>query len=76
MVCPTLCTLCAAHRYDYSDEDLAFLVINDTDSFNKWEAGQQLAQRQVVHTVQSSAIGYLKVTPEYHLYLMNYCISS
>jgi aminopeptidase N len=32
-------------RYEYSDEDLAFLVINDTDPFNRWEAGQLLSQR-------------------------------
>lgn len=32
-------------RYEYSDEDLAFLMTYDTDSFNRWEAGQQLAQR-------------------------------
>lgn len=29
-------------RYDYSDEDLAFLMKHDTDSFNRWEAGQQV----------------------------------
>lgn len=28
-----------------SDDDLAFLVANDTDSFTRWEAGQQLATR-------------------------------
>ena len=29
-------------RYEYSDEDLAFLMKHDTDSFNRWEAGQQV----------------------------------
>lgn len=29
-------------RYKYSDEDLAFLMKHDTDSFNRWEAGQQV----------------------------------
>lgn len=29
-------------RYDYTDEDLAFLMKHDTDSFNRWEAGQQV----------------------------------
>mmetsp|Transcript_18797 Transcript_18797/g.48197 ORF Transcript_18797/g.48197 Transcript_18797/m.48197 type:complete len:1023 (+) Transcript_18797:79-3147(+) len=28
--------------YEYSDEDLAFLAANDTDSFNRWEASQIL----------------------------------
>ena len=32
-------------RYSYSDADLAFLITKDTDSFNRWEAGQVLAQR-------------------------------
>ncbi|CAN0449251.1 unnamed protein product, partial [Hapterophycus canaliculatus] len=32
-------------RYDYSDEDLAFLMKHDTDSFNRWEAGQQVRAR-------------------------------
>ncbi|CAK0744181.1 Aminopeptidase N [Gammaproteobacteria bacterium] len=30
---------------DYSDADLAFLMARDTDLFNRWEAGQQLAVR-------------------------------
>lgn len=29
-------------RYEHSDEDLAFLMKHDTDSFNRWEAGQQV----------------------------------
>jgi aminopeptidase N len=32
-------------NYDYSDDDLAFLFANETDSFNRWEAGQRLATR-------------------------------
>mmetsp|Transcript_20747 Transcript_20747/g.30706 ORF Transcript_20747/g.30706 Transcript_20747/m.30706 type:complete len:716 (-) Transcript_20747:21-2168(-) len=35
-------------RFEYSDEDLAFLMKYDTDSFNCWEAGQQLAQRMIL----------------------------
>ena len=31
-------------RYEYSDEDLAFLMKYDTDSFNRWEAGQQVSR--------------------------------
>jgi len=30
---------------DYSDEELAFLMGHDTDPFNRWDAGQQLAMR-------------------------------
>lgn len=32
-------------RYDYSDEDLAFLMKHDTDSFNRWESGQKVRWR-------------------------------
>ncbi len=32
-------------EHDYSDAELAFLMGNETDSFNRWEAGQQLALR-------------------------------
>ncbi len=32
-------------EHDYSDRELAFLMGNETDSFNRWEAGQQLALR-------------------------------
>jgi aminopeptidase N len=30
-------------RFDYSDADLAHLMANDSDAFNRWEAGQRLA---------------------------------
>ncbi len=30
-------------RYAYSQDQLAFLMTHDTDPFNRWEAGQQLA---------------------------------
>lgn len=30
---------------DYSDDDLAFLLAHDSDEFNRWDAGQQLAVR-------------------------------
>lgn len=29
-------------RYDYSKENLVFLMTHDTDSFNRWDAGQRL----------------------------------
>ncbi|MDH5785755.1 MAG: aminopeptidase N [Chromatiales bacterium] len=32
-------------QHDYSDDELAFLMGNETDPFNRWEAGQQLALR-------------------------------
>ncbi len=32
---------------DYSDEELMFLMVHDSDEFNRWEAGQRLAQRTI-----------------------------
>ncbi|MCB1531274.1 MAG: aminopeptidase N [Alphaproteobacteria bacterium] len=32
-------------RAEQSDEELAFLMVHDTDGFNRWEAGQTLARR-------------------------------
>lgn len=41
-------------RYKYSDEDLAFLMKHDTDSFNRWEAGQQVGGVRVrMHCLSS-----------------------
>jgi aminopeptidase N len=35
-------------EYDYSDEELAFLMARDSDAFNRWEAGQRLAMRRLL----------------------------
>jgi aminopeptidase N len=35
-------------EYDYSDEELAFLMAHDSDPFNRWEAGQRLATRRLL----------------------------
>ena len=35
-------------EYDYSDDDLAFLMAHDSDAFNRWEAGQRLATRRLL----------------------------
>ncbi len=34
-------------EFDYTPEQLMFLMAHDSDSFNRWEAGQQLAARAV-----------------------------
>jgi aminopeptidase N len=34
--------------YDYGDADLALLAMHDSDPFNRWEAGQRLAMRELV----------------------------
>jgi aminopeptidase N len=35
-------------EYEYSDEELAFLMAHDSDAFNRWEAGQRLAMRRLL----------------------------
>ncbi len=39
--------------YDYSDEQLAFLLAHDSDPFNRWEAGQRLATRRLLSLAAS-----------------------
>jgi aminopeptidase N len=34
--------------FEYADGDLAFLMANDSDPFNRWEAGQRLAMRRLL----------------------------
>ncbi|CAM9378656.1 unnamed protein product [Ascophyllum nodosum] len=41
-------------RHQYSDEDLAFLMKYDTDSFNRWEAGQQA--REEIYFIKKKMI--------------------
>ncbi len=33
--------------FDYSDDDLAFMLTHESDPFNRWEAGQRLAKRVI-----------------------------
>ena len=46
-------------RYDYSDEDLVFLMAHDSDPFNRWEAGQRFATLRMldlIRQVQDGAV--------------------
>ncbi|MCW8830577.1 MAG: aminopeptidase N C-terminal domain-containing protein, partial [Gammaproteobacteria bacterium] len=38
-------------RFDRSDEELAFCIANDSDGFNRWDAGQQLGVRIILNMV-------------------------
>ena len=40
-------------RFERSDEELAFCVANDSDGFNRWDAGQQLAIRIILDAVNA-----------------------
>ncbi|SDD89837.1 alanyl aminopeptidase. Metallo peptidase. MEROPS family M01 [Paracidovorax valerianellae] len=41
---------------DYRDDELLALLANDTDAFNRWEAGQRLALRIAIKTIADEAI--------------------
>ncbi|HYD59388.1 MAG TPA: aminopeptidase N [Noviherbaspirillum sp.] len=38
---------------EYTDDELAFLMANDSDPFNRWEAGQRLATRRMLALTQA-----------------------
>ncbi len=40
-------------EFDQSDEELLHLLSNDSDSFNRWEAGQRLAMRRLLDMTQA-----------------------
>jgi aminopeptidase N len=43
--------------YDFSDAELALLMAHDTNAFARWEAGQQLATRQLLAAVERKQAG-------------------
>ncbi|PWV63449.1 aminopeptidase N [Plasticicumulans acidivorans] len=43
---------------DYSDEELLFLAAHDSDTFNRWEAAQQLGVRAVLQLLAVRAEGH------------------
>ncbi|MCP4042707.1 MAG: aminopeptidase N [Gammaproteobacteria bacterium] len=44
-------------KADYSDEELAFLMAHDSNEFNRWDAGQQLAERTILAQVEALRTG-------------------
>ncbi|MEX3857677.1 aminopeptidase N [Paraburkholderia sp. BR10923] len=44
-------------EYDYTAEQLAFLLAHDGDPFNRWEAGQRLATRELLALAGRAATG-------------------
>ena len=49
-------------RFDYDDADLIHLMAHDSDSFNRWEAGQRLATKILLKATQAI---HLKRQPEF-----------
>ena len=50
-------------RYNYSEEDLAHLMAHDTDSFNRWEAGQRLAVGVLLRNITAIGRGAVPSVP-------------
>ncbi|MDH5546567.1 MAG: aminopeptidase N [Gammaproteobacteria bacterium] len=44
-------------EFDYSDDELMFLMANDNDEFNRWEAGQRLAVRIINGLIGDLSVG-------------------
>ncbi|KND57973.1 Membrane alanine aminopeptidase N [Candidatus Burkholderia verschuerenii] len=44
-------------EFDYTNEQLAFLLAHDSDPFNRWEAGQRLATRELLGLAQRASKG-------------------
>ncbi|CAN7268892.1 aminopeptidase N [Trinickia sp. LjRoot230] len=42
-------------EYDYTNDELAFLLAHDSDPFNRWEAGQRLATRELLALTEPAA---------------------
>ena len=51
-------------EYDWRDDQLAFLMANDSDSFCRWEAGQTLAERLFRQLIDAVAAGKPLLLPE------------
>ena len=51
-------------RYDYDERSLTHLMANDSDPFNRWEAGQRLATRVMLRGVEDIRSGREFKTPE------------
>ncbi len=43
--------------FDYSNEELAFLLANDSDAFNRWDAGQRLALNILLTQIEAYQAG-------------------
>jgi aminopeptidase N len=51
-------------RYEYGDGELAFLAGHDSDPFNRWEAGQQLAVKTMLALIEDQRAGRALAEPE------------
>lgn len=54
-------------KMDRGDEELAFSMANETDDFNRWEAGQQLSTRLILSMVDAINEGQDLILPDYYI---------
>ena len=52
-------------EFDRSNDELAFCMAHDSDEFNRWDAGQQLATRMILQLVESIQNNQQLDIPEY-----------
>ena len=52
-------------EFERSNDELAFCMAHDSDEFNRWDAGQQLATRIILQLVESIQNSGLLEMPEY-----------
>ena len=52
-------------KFERSDDELAFCMAHDSDEFNRWDAGQQLATRIILQLVTSVQAGEALELPGY-----------
>ena len=51
--------------FERSDEELAFLMAHDSDEFNRWDAGQNLASRLILSLVEAQQNNQPMGVPDY-----------
>ena len=54
-------------EYEYTDEELIFLMTYDDDSFNRWEAGQRLYTRILMKMIREIRAGQSVSEPPLHV---------
>lgn len=54
-------------EFERPDEELAFCMANDSDEFNRWDAGQRLATRIILKLVDDTNAGNDLQLPEYFI---------
>jgi len=54
-------------KFERAEEELAFCMANDSDEFNRWDAGQQLATRIILKMIDDINAGNELQLPEYFI---------